>query len=145
MVGICNKLKMELTEKNKKLAALEEENKVVVELKVQNTKLEVHNSKLKATKDKLLAIQANLERDKTQLEEELPNSASVGVASALGALKSQLPDFNPETLNRGFNCSTMTEAGALDDQMKPIADAFVLKIGLWVVSSSSDDDKQCIY
>jgi ornithine cyclodeaminase/alanine dehydrogenase-like protein (mu-crystallin family) len=88
---------------------------------------EESQKKLEAAKERWAAI-----------EENLTEGAVTAVEHVVGVIKSRQPDFEPNLILQGYNCSQADDVQQLLDGIRPTAVAFVEKLG----SSVDDDDDE---
>ncbi|RLM98320.1 hypothetical protein C2845_PM06G07990 [Panicum miliaceum] len=96
-------------------------------------RLELKDKEIEDLKKKLV----DLDEQKSCVEAELPQGAVIAVSHALGVLKNHVPDLDIGILSKGYAC-TPAEAQALADQVRPIVEPFVERLGLSVSSASED-------
>lgn len=97
-------------------------------------RLELKDKEIEDLKKKLV----DLDEQMSCVEAELPRGAVMAAFHALGVLKSHLPDLDVGILSKGYAC-TPAEAQALADQVRPIVEPFVQRLGLSVSTSSYND------
>jgi hypothetical protein len=66
----------------------------------------------------------------------------MAVSHAHGVLNNHVPDLDIGILSKGYAC-TPAEAQALADQVRPIVEPFVERLGLSVSSASEDAVRVC--
>ncbi|RCV15376.1 hypothetical protein SETIT_3G051600v2 [Setaria italica] len=88
-------------------------------------RLELKDKEIEDLKKKLV----DLDEQMSCVEAELPRGAVMAAFHALGVLKSHLPDLDVGILSKGYAC-TPAEAQALADQVRPIVEPFVQRLGL---------------
>jgi len=71
------------------------------------------------------------------VEEKLTEGAISVVKNVVGVIKSRQPDFDPNLILQGYNCSQADDVQQLLDGIHPTAVAFVEKLGF----SVDDDDE----
>ena len=71
------------------------------------------------------------------VEEKLTEGAVSAVEHVVGVIKSRQPDFDPNLILQGYNCSQADDVQQLLDGIRPMAVAFVEKLGF----SIDDDDE----
>ncbi|PUZ63877.1 hypothetical protein GQ55_3G101600 [Panicum hallii var. hallii] len=96
-------------------------------------RLELKDREIEDLKKKLVG----LDEQKSCVEAELPQGAVMAVSHAHGVLNNHVPDLDIGILSKGYAC-TPAEAQALADQVRPIVEPFVERLGLSVSSASED-------
>ena len=71
------------------------------------------------------------------VEEKLTEGAVSAVEHVVGVIKSRQPDFDPNLILQGYNCSQADDVQQLLDGVRRMAVAFVEKLGF----SVDDDDE----
>ncbi|KAG2624428.1 hypothetical protein PVAP13_3KG129400 [Panicum virgatum] len=90
-------------------------------------RLKLKDKEIEDLKEKLV----DLDEQKSCVEAELPRGAVMAASHALGVLKNHVPDLDIGILSKGYAC-TPAEAQALADQVRPIVEPFIERLGLSV-------------
>jgi len=90
-------------------------------------RLKLKDKEIEDLKEKLV----DLDEQKACVEAELPRGAVMAASHALGVLKNHVPDLDIGILSKGYAC-TPAEAQALADQVRPIVEPFIERLGLSV-------------
>ena len=90
-------------------------------------RLKLKDKEIEDLKKKLV----DLDEQKACVEAELPRGAVMAASHALGVLKNHVPDLDIGILSKGYACMP-AEAQALADQVRPIVEPFIERLGLSV-------------
>ena len=99
--------------------------------------LEREKATLKQQAEELQKKLKAAEGHRSTIEEKLTEGAITTVEHVVGVIKSRQPNFDPNLILQGYNCSQADDVQQLLDGIRPMAVAFVEKLGF----SVDDDDE----
>ena len=100
--------------------------------------LEREKATLKQQAEELQKKLKVAEERRVTVEEKLIERAVTAVKHVVGVIKSHQPDFDPNLILQGYNCSQADDVQQLLDGIHPTTVAFVEKLGF----SIDDDDEE---
>ena len=81
------------------------------------------------------------EGHRATVKEKLTEGAITAVEHVVGVIKSRQPDFDPNLILQGYNCSQADDVQQLLDGVRLMAVAFVEKLGFSIDDDDDEDGK----